>query len=264
MTPHRLDHLALTVRDLAATCDFYHRVLGMEVVTFGRGRTALRFGATKINLQQAGGADPKVEGRAPGSADHLCLITREPLARWIEHLHACGVKIETGPVERTGALGPIESIYLRDPDDTQIELSRQIATDGDPIAPLRDWLREWQARVRAGDFAGGRALCAPELLAFGTRAEIVEGVDQVMERQWRHVWPRIRDFSVRLDEARGEVDGDRGWVAAQWDSLGVRTDGTTFPRAGRLTVLFERRDGRWVATHTHFSLTPEPGGERTS
>ena len=252
------------MRDLAATCEFYRRALGMEVITFGQGRTALRFGAQKINLHSvADGIGIKAARPTPGSAD-ICLLAREPVGRWMEHLRAVGVKIEEGPVTRSGALGPIESIYLRDPDDNLIEISNQLAGAGDPIAPLRQWLRDWQACVQAGDFAGGRALCAPELLAFGTRAEMVEGLDDVMEHQWRHVWPRIRGFTVRVDEARGGIDGDRGWVAAQWDSLGVRPDGTTFPRPGRLSILFDCRDGRWLATHTHFSLTPGPGGERTS
>jgi ketosteroid isomerase-like protein len=126
----------------------------------------------------------------------------------------------------------------------------------DPIAPLRDWLRQWQARVRARDFAGGRALCAPDMIAFGTRAEFVEGIEHVEAEQWRRVWNDIHDFTVHADEARGGVDGDRGWVAALWDSRGVRADGSTFHRPGRCTILFERREGRWLATHTHFSLTP--------
>jgi ketosteroid isomerase-like protein len=85
---------------------------------------------------------------------------------------------------------------------------------------------------------------------------MVAGVDAVMDRQCKHVWPRIREFTVRVEEARGAIDGDRGWVATRWDSLGVRPDGATFARPGRLTILFERRRGRWLASHTHFSLTP--------
>jgi len=247
------------VRDIAATTEFYQRVLGMEVVIFGQGRTALRFGAQKINLHQAGGElDPKAARPTPGSAD-VCLLTREPLARWIEHLRTRGVAVEQGPVKRTGARRPLESIYLRDPDGNLIEISNERLDAGaDDLAPLRAWLRDWQARVRARDFAGGRALCAPELLAFGTRAEMVEGVDKVAEDQWRPVWPRIRDFTVRVDEARGAIVGDHAWIAARWDSQGVRPDGSTFPRPGRLTIIFEQRGGRWLATHTHFSLSPEP------
>jgi len=243
------------VRDLAATVDFYRRALGMEVVTFGEGRTALRFGDQKINVHPDGGGFNLVAARpTPGSGD-ICLLTEEPLARWITHLKSCGVAVEQGPVRRTGARGPIESLYLRDPDGNLVEISNEVV-EGDPIAPLRAWLRQLQACVRAQDFAAGRALCAPDLLAFGTKAEMVEGVDQVMERQWREVWPRIREFTIDVAKAQGAIHANRGWVAARWDSLGVRPDYSTVPRPGRLTILFERRAGRWLATHTHFSLSP--------
>lgn len=122
-----------------------------------------------------------------------------------------------------------------------------------------EWLGEWQACVRAGDFEGGRRLCAPEMLAFGTRAEVADGLDAVVENQWRHVWPVIRDFTVKIDEARGAIVADSAWVAAPWDSLGTRQDGTPFRRPGRLTIAFQRRAGRWLAVHTHFSLSPTPG-----
>jgi len=254
----RLDHFVLTVRDLEATVEFYRRVLGMEVVTFGQGRTALRFGDQKINLHPAGREFAPTAARpTPGSAD-VCLLSREPVAQWVTQLKDFGVTVEEGPVRRTGARGPIDSIYLRDPDNNLVEISNEVPDAGDPLAPLRAWLRQWQACVRAQDFGGGRQLCAPEMLAFGTRAEMVEGIEHVMERQWRQVWPRIRDFTIDVDKARGGIEGDRGWVATRWDSRGVRPDGATFPRPGRLTVLFARRDGRWLATHTHFSLSPEP------
>lgn len=119
----RLDHLVLTVADIAATCRFYERVLGMKTVTFGQGRTALQFGRSKINLHQAGKEfEPKAERPTPGSAD-LCLITEMPLAQVIAHVKSCGVAIETGPVARTGATGAITSIYIRDPDRNLIEIA---------------------------------------------------------------------------------------------------------------------------------------------
>ena len=103
MRVDRLDHLVLTVRDLAATCDFYSRVLGMRVVTFGEGRKALAFGAQKINLHEAGREfEPKAEHPTPGSAD-LCLIAAVPLTEVITHLQASRVPILEGPVPRTGA-----------------------------------------------------------------------------------------------------------------------------------------------------------------
>jgi catechol 2,3-dioxygenase-like lactoylglutathione lyase family enzyme/ketosteroid isomerase-like protein len=252
----RLDHLVLTVRDPAATCAFYRRVLGMEVVTFGQGRLALRFGPQKINLHPAGQEFALTAGRpTPGSGD-LCFLTAEPLQAWVERFAEDGVPLLEGPVKRTGALGPIESIYLRDPDGNLLEIARQLETAGDGLAPLREWLGALQACVRARDFDGGRRLCAPDVIAFGTVADFVEGVDRVMERQWRRVWPNIRDFTIRIDEARGAVREDQAWVAAPWDSQGVRPDGTTFPRPGRLTIAFVRHADRWLAVHTHFSLAP--------
>jgi len=205
----RLDHLVLTVRDIRATVAFYRDVLGMEVVTFGRGRTALRFGAQKLNLHEAGQEfDPKAARPSPGSAD-LCFLTREPLGSWAARLRAAGVSIEEGPVARTGALGPIESIYLSDPDGNLLEIAVQMDVEGDPLEPLRAWLNEWQECVRAGHFAGGRALCAPELLAFGTRADVVEGADNVMERQWKQVWPLAPEAPAD-GPRRSKVAGQRG------------------------------------------------------
>jgi catechol 2,3-dioxygenase-like lactoylglutathione lyase family enzyme len=119
----RLDHLVLTVADIDATVAFYTRVLGMEAVTFGAGRTALAFGRSKINLHRAGHEfEPKARRPTPGSAD-LCLIAAGPLEQVIEDLAAHGIPVEEGPVERTGATGPILSVYFRDPDQNLIEVS---------------------------------------------------------------------------------------------------------------------------------------------
>jgi catechol 2,3-dioxygenase-like lactoylglutathione lyase family enzyme len=119
----RLDHLVLTVADIDATCDFYTRVLGMTVVTFGHNRRALTFGAQKINLHQHGREfEPKAHKPVPGSAD-LCLIAGVPLAEAETHIRAAGVAIIEGPVRRTGATGPIWSVYFRDPDLNLIEVS---------------------------------------------------------------------------------------------------------------------------------------------
>ncbi|HWG23008.1 VOC family protein [Actinospica sp.] len=119
----RLDHLVLTVADIATTVDFYTRVLGMDQVTFGAGRKALTFGTSKINLHLTGHEfEPKSHRPTPGSAD-LCLITTDPLDQVVDELAAHGVPIEEGPIERTGATGPIRSVYLRDPDLNLIEIS---------------------------------------------------------------------------------------------------------------------------------------------
>lgn len=121
-----IDHLVLTVADLDVTTDFYSRVLGMQAVTFGEGRKALAFGGQKINLHQAGREfEPKAERPMPGSAD-LCFIVATPLEEVIAHLERQGVAILEGPVRRTGATGPIRSVYLRDPDLNLIELSNPL------------------------------------------------------------------------------------------------------------------------------------------
>lgn len=124
MQIERLDHLVLTVADIERTCDFYSRVLGFEVVTFGAaGRKALNFGRQKLNLHQAGKEfEPKALAPTPGSAD-LCFIAATPLEDVIRELEAAGVAIEEGPVQRTGATGPIRSVYVRDPDRNLIEIS---------------------------------------------------------------------------------------------------------------------------------------------
>lgn len=118
-----LDHLVLTVADIEASCAFYSHVLGLQVVTFGAGRTALAFGVQKINLHQAGREfEPKAQRPTPGSAD-LCFLTSVPLPAVQQHLAGCGVPVLEGPVQRTGAQGPILSIYIRDPDQNLIEIA---------------------------------------------------------------------------------------------------------------------------------------------
>ncbi len=118
-----LDHLVLTVTDLDQTAAFYQRVLGMRPVTFGAGRRALEFGTSKINLHQAGQEIIPHDARPTrGSAD-LCLITTTPPAAVLAHLDAQHVPVEDGPVPRTGASGPIASIYIRDPDGNLIEIA---------------------------------------------------------------------------------------------------------------------------------------------
>lgn len=122
-----LDHLVLTVKDIDATCEFYSKALGMEVVTFGGGRKALSFGSQKINLHQQGHEfEPKAQRPTPGSGD-LCLITSVPLREVLAHLAACDVKVIEGPVQRTGARGPIVSVYFRDPDMNLIEVSNYVS-----------------------------------------------------------------------------------------------------------------------------------------
>jgi catechol 2,3-dioxygenase-like lactoylglutathione lyase family enzyme len=121
------DHLVLTVRSIPETVRFYTQVLGMRGQQFdaadGSRRWALLFGQSKINLHQAGREfAPKAARAAPGTAD-ICFLTDAPLKDWITHLETHQVEILEGPVKRSGATGPIVSLYLRDPDQNLIEVS---------------------------------------------------------------------------------------------------------------------------------------------
>ena len=118
-----LDHIVLTVVDISATIAFYSRVLGMQEITFGDQRKALAFGQQKINLHPAGRPiAPHAASPTPGSAD-LCFIVTGGIQEVLAHLQTCGVALEAGPVPRTGATGPIISVYFRDPDGNLLEVA---------------------------------------------------------------------------------------------------------------------------------------------
>ena len=119
-----LDHLVLTVADIEKSIAFYTQVLGMEEITFGEGRKALLFGRQKINLHQRGAEVlPNAQNAACGTAD-LCLLTDTPLPQVLTELQQHGIEPISGVVPRTGAVGAIESVYLRDPDGNLLEISR--------------------------------------------------------------------------------------------------------------------------------------------
>ena len=121
-----LDHLVLYCADVDATIAFYVRVLGMDAVTFGGGRHALTFGAQKINLHKSGNEFvPHAHNPARGAGD-FCLLTNVPLDDVIAHLEALSVAIVEGPVAKTGAMGPLRSVYVRDPDGNLVEISNQV------------------------------------------------------------------------------------------------------------------------------------------
>ena len=119
-----IDHLVLTVADIDVTCLFYEHILGAQPIIFGENRRALQIGQQKINLHPRTNAfTPKAQNPTPGSAD-LCFLSETPLAEWLAHFETCGIEIIAGPVSRTGAMGPIESIYFYDPDGNLIEIAR--------------------------------------------------------------------------------------------------------------------------------------------
>lgn len=135
-----------------------------------------------------------------------------------------------------------------------------MAIDADTTAAAHAWLAEMQDCVRQVDFERCRAIFASDVVGFGSRAERMVGLEAAERDQWRHVWPRIRDFTFLLDQLSiGAVtSGDDGliWLACPWTSVGQREDGTPFSRPGRMTAVLERRGGRWLAVHTHHSVNP--------
>lgn len=132
MKTSRIDHLVLTVADIERSVSFYRDVLGMRRIEFGDGRIALGFGRQKINLHRHGREfEPKAARVQPGSAD-LCFIVDDPLEQALAELEARGVEVIEGPVERSGALGKIVSLYCRDPDGNLIEISNYVDEHGNP------------------------------------------------------------------------------------------------------------------------------------
>jgi ketosteroid isomerase-like protein len=123
-------------------------------------------------------------------------------------------------------------------------------------AIARTFLTEMQACVRAVDFDRAHALFAEDVVAFGTYAAVVSGRDRLEHEQWRNVWPRIREFTFRLDELHCLGNAEAICAVVPWDSSGTAADGTPFPRPGRATLLLVERAGQWVAIHSHFSLAP--------
>jgi catechol 2,3-dioxygenase-like lactoylglutathione lyase family enzyme len=129
-TVDRLDHFVLNCKDVEITASWYQRVLGMEREEFGEERrTALKFGGQKINLRPVS-ADRRAWATgvndAPGAVD-ACFITAVGPDDVVEHLRDCGIAVLAGPVPKTGALGPMESVYCRDPDGNLIEIASYLS-----------------------------------------------------------------------------------------------------------------------------------------
>jgi ketosteroid isomerase-like protein len=125
----------------------------------------------------------------------------------------------------------------------------------DPRAEALEWLSTFEAACRGRDFAAGQRLFAPDAVAFGTYATAVHGLDNIEREQWRQIWPRIQDFRFEEHPAVTAAD-DSAWIAATWSSGATAPDGQPFTRHGRATFVLARREGRWLAVHSHVSLLP--------
>lgn len=128
------------------------------------------------------------------------------------------------------------------------------------MAALRRWFDTWGPLVDAVDVVPARALFDDNIAAFGTRMDVVEGLDHLESNQWRNVWPTIEDFRFHTDGMRAGVspDGLMAVALCTWSSTGRHPDGTAFDRPGRATVVFARvtREAAWTGIHTHISLNP--------
>jgi ketosteroid isomerase-like protein len=123
---------------------------------------------------------------------------------------------------------------------------------------IRAWLDAFAAAVRAADYRAGERLFAHDVAGFGTVAVMFHDLDTLVESQWKRVWGVTSGFRFHMEHAAWGVDGDHAWVAAPWTSQGRTRDGRTFDRHGRATYVLERRDGHWLAVHSHHSLDPAP------
>jgi ketosteroid isomerase-like protein len=134
---------------------------------------------------------------------------------------------------------------------------------------VRDWVAAWGTEVAGVDMTTARDRFAADVVAFGTYAEAVRGLDRLEAEQWRNVWPQISGFAFRVDEliVVASADGTQAVAVVPWDSVGIDADGARFDRPGRATIVLQRTSANepWTGVHTHFSLAPtraDPTGEQ--
>ncbi len=128
--------------------------------------------------------------------------------------------------------------------------------EADQLEELREWYRQWGVCVAAVDFESAKPLFSDKVTGFGTYAEFVHGLDALYGEQWSKIWPKISDFRFNVEHLVGEVHGDAAWAAVPWSSTGYHENGEPFDRPGRATATYIKKDGKWLGTHTHFSLKP--------
>lgn len=133
-------------------------------------------------------------------------------------------------------------------------MPKTLVTTEDPETAIPEWFDEFGSLVADVAYEPAKGLVADDVVSFGTKAELVEGLDHLVSQQWMGIWPYIEDFRF-VDVRTAPTDGG-AWAAATWCSTGFHEDGTPFDRPGRATIAFERRDSCWLAVHTHFSLDP--------
>ena len=129
-------------------------------------------------------------------------------------------------------------------------------TDLEPETAVLQWFTLLGELCAAIDYDTAEGIFADDIVSFGTRADIVTGLDNLRRNQWEGIWGNIADFKVATESIMGFGDDDVAWGLATWTSTGFEEDHKPFHRPGRATVTMARRNGAWLATHTHFSLNP--------
>jgi ketosteroid isomerase-like protein len=121
---------------------------------------------------------------------------------------------------------------------------------------VRDWLDAFSAAVRSVDYESGKALFAPDVVGFGTVGVMLDGLTMLVGSQWQKVWGVTSGFHFDMSRLVCGGNDDVIWAAVPWSSQGRTRDGKPFDRMGRGTYILHRRDGLWLAVHTHHSLDP--------
>jgi ketosteroid isomerase-like protein len=135
-------------------------------------------------------------------------------------------------------------------------IDSQIITNPDANGAIAEWFEKLGKYCASVDYESARAIFAEDVLSFGTRADIVSGLEPLQLNQWEGIWPNIQDFKINLETIHSGGDQHHAWGLATWTSTGFLEDGSSFERPGRATVILERRQDRWLSVHTHFSLNP--------
>lgn len=129
-------------------------------------------------------------------------------------------------------------------------------TTSDPIEAVQQWLALLGRYCASVDYDAAERIVAEDVASFGTAMDIVSGRRTLREGQWESIWGKITNFKMNLDNVHACGSGDQAWGMVTWTSTGYDSDHKPFHRPGRATVTLERRDGVWLAVHTHFSLCP--------
>jgi ketosteroid isomerase-like protein len=126
----------------------------------------------------------------------------------------------------------------------------------EPSEAVKAWFTALGEYCASVDYASARAIFSGDVVSFGTKADVVSGLDLLQRNQWEGIWPNIADFRINMASVRAGGTAEIAWGVATWSSTGFAENGKPFERPGRATVVLRRENGRWVAVHTHFSLNP--------